>query len=405
MSETDKIPIRIINMDKKLAGILKWKISPEDKKDIRERWFRVLQMGEITGNVVAKGGLSVYLSDIKIAFEFFKKPVSKLKEEDIRRLHEAMINDTLTYPRTKRERKIVRGKEVITTVEIKRPYSKSKKISIRNTLILYLNWKLDERAYKFIKILKIKMGGKEKEVYAPREEEVEKLMDGCTENYQRFHVCVLFDTGCRAEEFHNIRMEDVIFPKNGVNFIKLRVREEYSKTKGRIISCYWKYWKHSTKIITEYYNERIREGAKPTDPIFAYSYPMMRKFLHRLGKRTIGRGIHYHALRHASCSHYIYIIKNDHQFTYRYGWGFGSPMIRRYSRRRDLSEELDKEVEQNEMGSLKREIETLKLASDIKNKEFEKKIAELLNAIQMNQLDMQQIQNFSNIIKVERSTS
>ncbi|MEK6800789.1 MAG: hypothetical protein AABY05_02550, partial [Nanoarchaeota archaeon] len=283
MSETDKIPLRIINMKKKIAAVSKWKIDAKDKKDIQEGWMRALQMGELTGNVVQDGGLSVYLSDMKIALEFFKKSVSKLKEEDIRRLHEAMVKDELGYTRLKREEKTVNGEEVITTVKCKRPYAKNKKISIRNTLILYLNWKLDEKAYKFIKILKIKMGGKVKEVYAPQEAEVEKILDGCKTNEERYFVDVLFDTGCRAEEFHNIRMEDVIFPKKDENFIKMRVREEYSKTKGRIISCYWK---HSTKIITEFYNERLREGAKPTDPIFTKGYPLMRKFLHRLGKRT-----------------------------------------------------------------------------------------------------------------------
>ena len=400
MSETDKIPLRIINMKKKIAAVSKWKIDAKDKKDIQEDWMRALQMGELTGNVVQDGGLSVYLSDMKIALEFFKKPVSKLKEEDIRRLHEAMVKDELGYSRLKMEEKTVNGEEIITTVKCKRPYAKNKKISIRNTLILYLNWKLDEKAYKFIKILKIKMGGKVKEVYAPQENEVEKILDGCKTNEERYFVDVLFDTGCRAEEFHNIRMEDVIFPKKDENFIKMRVREEYSKTKGRIISCYWK---HSTKIITEFYNERLREGAKPTDPVFTKGYPLMRKFLHRLGKRTIGRSIHYHALRHASCSHYIYIIKNDHQFSYRYGWKFGSPMIRRYARRRDLSEELDKEVEQNEMGGLKHEIETIKLASDIKNKELEKKIAELANIIKSNMIEMQQVQDIAKIVKVEKN--
>ena len=148
MSETDKIPLRIINMKKKIAAVSKWKIDAKDKKDIQEDWMRALQMGELTGNVVQDGGLSVYLSDMKIALEFFKKPVSKLKEEDIRRLHEAMVKDELGYSRLKREEKTVNGEEIITTVKCKRPYAKNKKISIRNTLILYLNWKLDEKAYK-----------------------------------------------------------------------------------------------------------------------------------------------------------------------------------------------------------------------------------------------------------------
>lgn len=396
MSEQEKIPIRQLNMEKKLAGISKWKIDAKDKKDVREGWIKALRLGELTGKVVKDGGLSVYLSDIKIALEFFKKPAAKLNLDDIKRLHEAMIKDELTHPLKKRIEKDVNGQIEDSTITIRKPYSRYKKISIRNSLILYLKWKFDDGAYKFIKILKIRMGGKVKEVDAPPEEEVEKLIDGCTEDYERFFVCVLFDTGCRAEEFHNIRMEDVLFPKNGENFIKIRVREAYSKTKGRIISCYWK---HSTKIITEYYNERLKEGAKPTDPVFPKSYPMMRKFLHRLGIRTLGKSVHYHALRHASATHYIYIIKNDHQMNYRYGWNFGSPMIQRYSRRRDLSEELDKEVEQTEMSTLKSEIEKLKLFGDMKDKEFEKMKSEFAKAMQKNATEMERIQQIVNDVK------
>ncbi|HRZ85198.1 MAG TPA: site-specific integrase [Candidatus Paceibacterota bacterium] len=389
MSEQEKIPIRQLNMDKKMAGISKWKIDAKDKKEVKDGWIKALRLGELTGKVVKDGGLSVYLSDIKIALEFFKKPTAKLTLDDIKRLHEAMIKDELTHPLKKRVDKEINGKIETSTITIKKPYSRYKKISIRNSLILYLKWKFDDGAYKFIKILKIKMGGKVKEVDAPPEEEVEKLIDACTENYERFFVCALFDTGCRAEEFHNIRMEDVLFPKTGENFIKIRVREAYSKTKGRVISCYWK---HSTKIITDYYNERLKEGAKPTDPVFPKTYPMMRKFLHRLGLRALGKSIHYHALRHASATHYIYIIKNDHQMNYRYGWNFGSPMIQRYSRRRDLSEELDKEVEQTEMSTLKSEIEKLKLSGDMKDKEFEKMKSEFAKAMQKNAAEMERIQ-------------
>ena len=315
-----------MNIEKRIKDISNWNISEQDKKDIKEGWIRALRLGELTNKVVKDGTLSAYLSDIKIALEFLGKPVTRLKEEDIRMFHEAMVSDKITYSYKKREKVLSKGKEVKKTINAEKPYSKNKKISIRRTLILYFKWKLDEKAYKFIKLLKINLGWKEKEIYAPTEPEVEKMYFGCKENYSRFFIAVLFDTGARAEEFHNIRMEDVIFPKAGESFIKIRFRPEFSKTKGRIISCYWK---HSTKAITDYYNERLQAGAQPTEPIFEKTYQTMRKFLHRLSRKTLGKSLHYHALRHASCSHYIYIIKNNHQFAYRYSWSFNSPMISR----------------------------------------------------------------------------
>jgi integrase len=399
MSEVDKISIRCMNIEKRIKDIDNWKISVQDKKDIKNGWIRALRLGELTNKVVRDETLSSYLSDIKIALEHIKKPVAKLTEEDIRKFHEAMVADKITYSFKKREKN---GKKVVETITAEKPYSKNKKISIRRTFVLYLKWKLDEKAYKFIKLLKINLGGKEKDIYAPTEPEVEKMYYGCRESFSRFFIAVLFDTGARAEEFHNIRMEDVIFPKAGESFIKIRFRPEFSKTKGRTISCYWK---HSTKAITDYYNERLKAGTQPTEPIFEKTYQTMRKFLHRLSKKTLGKSLHYHALRHASASHYIYIIKNNHQFAYRYSWSFNSPMISRYSRRRDMSEEVDKEIEQTEINTLKHEIEKIKLNSDIKNKEFDKLKKDFVESLKKHADDMNQINAYLNILKVAKAES
>ena len=399
MSEVDKISIRCMNIEKRIKDIDNWKISAQDKKDIKNGWIRALRLGELTNKVVRDETLSSYLSDIKIALEHIKKPVAKLTEEDIRKFHEAMVVDKITYSFKKREKN---GKKVVETITAEKPYSKNKKISIRRTFVLYLKWKLDEKAYKFIKLLKINLGGKEKDIYAPTEPEVEKMYYGCRESFSRFFIAVLFDTGARAEEFHNIRMEDVIFPKAGESFIKIRFRPEFSKTKGRTISCYWK---HSTKAITDYYDERLKAGTQPTEPIFEKTYQTMRKFLHRLSKKTLGKSLHYHTLRHASASHYIYIIKNNHQFAYRYSWSFNSPMISRYSRRRDMSEEVDKEIEQTEINTLKHEIEKIKLNSDIKNKEFDKLKKDFVESLKKHADDMNQINAYLNILKVAKAES
>lgn len=399
MVEVEKISIRHMNIEKRIKEIDSWSISTGDKRDIRDNWIRALRLGELTNKVVKDGALSVYLSDLRVALEYIGKPVSKITENDIRRFHEAMVTDKITYSFRRREKKVY-GKNVeYETVESVRPYAKNKKISIRRTLVLYLKWKLDEKAYKFIKLLKINLGGKEKDIYAPTESEIEKMYWGCKANFSRFFVAVLFDTGARAEEFHNIRMEDIIFPRAGESYIKIRFRPEFSKTKGRTISCYWRY---STKAITDYYNERLKSGAQPTEPIFEKTYQTMRKFLHRLSKKTIGKSLHYHAIRHASCSHYIYIIKNNHQFAYRYSWSFNSPMISRYSRKRDMSEEVDKEIEQTEINTLKHEIDNLKLNSDMKDKEIQKLKKEFAESLKSHAEDMNQIREILGVIDVPK---
>ena len=52
MSEQEKIPIGRLNMDKKLAGISKWKVDAKDKKDVKDGWIKALRLGELTGKVV-----------------------------------------------------------------------------------------------------------------------------------------------------------------------------------------------------------------------------------------------------------------------------------------------------------------------------------------------------------------
>ena len=49
-------------------------------------------------------------------------------------------------------------------------------------------------------------------------------------------------------------------------YIKLTLKDEYSKTAGRVISLYWK---NSLEAIQDYLYERRAVGIKSTEPIFA----------------------------------------------------------------------------------------------------------------------------------------
>jgi len=75
-------------------------------------------------------------------------------------------------------------------------------------------------------------------------QEIEKLWKKCKSESERFLIAVLFDSGARIEEFLNIRYEDLQLPDKSSNYVKLTLKEEYSKTTGRVISLSWK---HSTK--------------------------------------------------------------------------------------------------------------------------------------------------------------
>src|SRR5882672_11989388 len=107
-----------------------------------------------------------------------------------------------------------------------------------------------------------------------KEAEVERLYKHCRNARQRFLIAVLFDSGARAEEFHNIRFEDVYLPEGKDNFVKITLKQEYSKTLGRTIALYWK---SSLEAVKEYLAERVADGIKPSDPIFRGDYTATRK--------------------------------------------------------------------------------------------------------------------------------
>jgi len=54
------------------------------------------------------------------------------------------------------------------------------------------------------------------------------LYKACKTSEERYLIAVLFDTGARAEEFHNIRFEDIDIREEKV---RLTLKEEYSNMK------------------------------------------------------------------------------------------------------------------------------------------------------------------------------
>ena len=164
------------------------------------------------------------------------------------------------------------------------------------------------------------------------------MLRGCRTAQQRFALAVLFDSGARAEEFINIRYEDIQLPEGKENFVRLTLKEEYNKTKGRTISLYWR---HSLTAVTDYLRERVAQRISPKDPVYNYLYPALRMFIGRLGRRVLKRRIRAHLFRHSSATYYATKM-NRQELCYRYGWRFSSNMPDVYISRAGMeSHELD----------------------------------------------------------------
>ena len=175
---------------------------------------------------------------------------------------------------------------------------------------------------------------------------------------------MLFDSGARAEELHNIRFEDVYLPEGQESFVKITLRQECSKTLGRTIALYWK---HSLEAVREYLAERLAEGIRPTDPVFGSDYVSNRKFLQRMGQNVLKRPVHYHLFRHSSTTFYATKL-NRQELCYRYGWKFSSNMPDVYiSRAGMVTKQLDDRFTQTELATVQNDLAKMEQIAKIKD--------------------------------------
>ncbi len=349
-----RIEIHNRNLTKRKQRIGGWKISSEDKKSLL-RFLEDLELGKVNkGRKISETRQIKYLDLLKTPLEYFEKTTSKLTLKDMEGFEKALSSDSL---------KSRRGL----------PYFQATKVDIRKALKIYLRWKLGpEKSIKLTGWLDTRAVVKTPDFL--KESEIEKLFHACKSAEERFLIAMLFDTGARATEFHNIRYEDVQLPEGQNNMVKIVLKQEYSKTKGRTISLYWK---HSTGAVKEYLQERVRDGIRSNEAVFKNSYTAARLFLRRLGQKVLGRPIHYHLFRHSSATYYADKM-NRQQLCIRYGWAFSGNMVDVYISRVGMdSKELDEKFTYTE-------IETLREAlakKDESDKMKDDRIKQLENAV------------------------
>ncbi|HJX49878.1 MAG TPA: site-specific integrase [Candidatus Nanoarchaeia archaeon] len=352
-----KVFIHNRNLDKRKEGIKEWKISSEDKKDLI-KFLDDLGLGKVNkGTKISEQRQLKYLDLLKIPLTFFNKPTSKLTLKDIESFEKALSSDKL---------KTFKGTG----------YNHNTKVDIRRVIKIYLKWKLGDTE-KFRKMTDwFDMGQIKKTPDYLSEEEITQLYKGCKNNSERFLIAVLFDVGCRAEEFHNIRYEDIQLPTKDENFVKITLKEEYSKTTGRVVSLFWK---NSLEAVKDFIKERERDGVKSNEPIFNNNYDNTSQFIKRLGKKILNKSIHYHLFRHSSATYYASKL-NRQQLCYRYGWRFSSTMPDIYISRSGMeNKELDEKFTNTKIEDLKLELEKEKQQKNIEFEEMKKQMADIEN--------------------------
>lgn len=322
-----------------------WRI-PQTVKDDLYRFLDDLSLGKVNrGKRISPRRQLKYLHALKAPLEFFDKPTNHLTIRDIEHFEQALGLGQLANHFT--------GK----------PFAHSTQVDMRILLKIFLRWRLGTaKAEALAGWLDTRSRPKTPDYL--KEAEVERLYKHCRNARQRFLVATLFDGGARAEEFHNLRFDDVSMPEGRDNFVKITLKQEYSKTLGRTIALYWKY---SLEAFREYLAERIAEGIKPDEPVFRGDYDATRKMLQRLGQRVLHRSIHYHLFRHSSATHFATKL-NRQELCYRYGWKFSSNMPDVYISRAGMeSKQLDEKFTQTELGVVKDELARVQEANRLKD--------------------------------------
>ena len=324
--------------------IEQWKVPESVKKELL-RFLDDLSLGKVNrGKRISPQRQLKYIYALRAPLEFFDRPTVKLTVRDIERFERALAAGQLANHFTRK------------------PFAHSTQVDMRLLLRVFLRWRLGKsKADTLAGWLDTRSRPKTPDFL--KETEVLKLYRHCRTAEQRFLIAILFDCGCRAEEFHNIRYEDVYMPEGKRSFVQIVLKQEYSKTLGRTVTLLWR---HSLEAVQEYLAERIAEGIKPTDPVFKGRYAATRKFLQRFGKQVLQRPVHYHLFRHSSATFYASQM-NRQQLCNRFGWRYASGMVDIYISRSGMeTKDLDEKFTQTELSTLQQKLAEKDQADRIK---------------------------------------
>ena len=359
------------NAEKYIDGVSKWDISEKEKKEATKFLNEYL-----AGRITQKRGnnpdalIEKVSQTLRVCLENIKEPT----EKEIQKFFDNLVVKQKIKSYDKKA-KTYTGK----------PYSQRSQVEIISTLRRYLTWRYEKP--QLLTPLKIKIGIKEKDIESLTLNEIERLYEYCKTDEERYIISGLFSTGCRIEEFLSIRLCDITLPAKD-EFIKVVVRNESSKTKGRTISLYWL---KTLESFPKYIQQRRNEGIKPTDYLLTKTYTSLSDWIRRIGNNALGKRVHAHMFRH-SCADWLASRLNRQQLCIYFGWSFSSNMADVYINRQNVNMlEVDKKEHSTNYQEVKDKLAKQEYESKLKEERLEelnKKIEE-----QNKQIEEQNKQN------------
>ena len=209
-----RIRIHRENFENRKQQLQRWKLPQPVKQEVL-RFLEDLGIGKVNrGKKISPERQLHYLNGLRIPLEFFNKSTGRLTLRDVEAFEKALSSGQLRNKCTGQ------------------PYAHNTQVEIRKLLRIFLRWRLGAaKALTLTDWLDTHYRPKTPDYL--KEVEVERLYKHCRNARQKFLIAVLFDSGARAEEFHNLRLEYVHLPEGKENFIKITLKQECSKTLGR----------------------------------------------------------------------------------------------------------------------------------------------------------------------------
>jgi len=349
-----------------------WKIPQIEKKHL-EKFSIEYANGRITGRIGknVNGSIVDVLYKLKLPLEFFKEPVDKIEEREVKKFFDNLMSDKLK----KKVKKKVKGKLKFVASG---NYEKKGKDKFLKALRLYLKYRLEKqpkKLVKFNKILSVVITHSEREVKSLSPSDFDKLYECLTTLSDKFYILVNVWGGFRASEFHGITLDDVKLPdlEKGEEFVKIWIKHDNSKTKGRMIALYGK---DCLTIVSAYVEQRKLEGIKNNEILYNKTHNSRKLWLRRLGIK-LNLQLHPHLFR-STCATWLVdkgILKDYTDLCLFFGWYFGSPTPSKYLNRGGIKLKLvDENVKKSKIDEVERLLENEKEKNRLKDIRFNKEI-------------------------------
>jgi len=185
----------------------------------------------------------------------------------------------------------------------------------------------------------------EVEIPALSPDDIEKMVCAADKLRDRAIIMMLFETGARAQEFLNIRLDNLADDGEAVS-----VRLEVSKTFARTVLVY-----RSVSLLRAWLGVHPEKG-NSSALLFPLGYPALCAVVNKAGQRALNRHVTPHGLRHSCATYLAASGVGRYQICSWMGWSMSSTMPDRYIDRAGVAaRDTLKKLRGDELQDLRRE--------------------------------------------------